>query len=170
VGSVQLSYYAAKAAALFRPTRSRDEAHKTLPSLRQYFDLIRQHGRERFDTIKLAALELDWWQLRRENAGPVRYADVIAQTTAELYQLNKPEIQQAASVRAEMMDYRDRRHDGKMRPEDWAHIKQGLRRSYSLLKNGVANPAVISASRLVGELRPRRRASVPSVLSRKRVS
>ena len=46
-------------------------------------------------------------------------------------------MKQAALLRAEMMDYRDKRHDGKMQSQDWTYIDDGLLRSYQLLKTGL---------------------------------
>jgi hypothetical protein len=135
--SVQLSYYAARAAQLFQSSRSRKEAQRALPLLARYYGLLRQHGGEQFDVSKTARLELDWWQLRRKNAGPSQYGEVMAQMQEEFYSVRDKHVEQAASLRAEMMDYRDKRHDGKMQSADWARIDEGLSGSYQLLKTGL---------------------------------
>jgi hypothetical protein len=132
--SARLSYYAARAARSFQSSRSRKKAQRALPLLERYYDILRQQGGEQFDVTKTARLELDWWQLRRESAGPSQYGEVIAQVQEELFSVRGNHVKQAASLRAEMMDYRDKRHDGKMQSQDWAHIDDGLLRSYQLLK------------------------------------
>lgn len=135
--SVLLSFYAAKAAAVFQPTRTRAEAQNAIPILEQYYGVIRRSGGERFAVPRAAQLELDWWQLRRENSTPAQYGEVIAQAITELYGVSNTEVKQAALLRAEMMRYRDERRDRRMETQDWAHIEEGLVRSYQLLKAGV---------------------------------
>src|SRR5581483_3817896 len=83
--SVRLAYYAAKAAEIFQPTRSRAEAQTALPWLQKYYGLIQSSSGEPFDVGKAARLELDWWQLRRENANTDQYGDVIAMGSVEVY-------------------------------------------------------------------------------------
>lgn len=135
--SVRLAYYAAKAAKIFQPSRSRLEAERSIPVLERYFQLMRNRSQEQFDAGKAARLELDWWQLRREKAAPAQYGNVIASVTVELYATNGPSLQQAALIRAEMMTYRDEHAAGPMRDEDWTHIELGLRQSYQLLKTQI---------------------------------
>lgn len=138
--SLCLSYYAAKAAAVFQPSRDRAAAERALPILERYFEVIRRRGEERFDVPKIAQLELEWWQLRRESVAPSDYGEVIARVSKELYGTENAELTQAALLRAEMMRYRDERRAGPMGAEDWAHIENGLVRSYQLLKRGVDRP------------------------------
>ena len=135
--SARLSYYAARAARSFQYTRSRKPAQKALPLLERYYGLLRPHSGERFDPAKIARLELHWWQLRRKNASPFQYGDIIAQVQEELYGVRDNRMKQAALLRAEMMDFRDRRHDGKMQSQDWTYIDDGLLRSYQRLKTGL---------------------------------
>jgi hypothetical protein len=138
--SMRLSYYAARAARSFQSTRSRKKAQRALPLLERYYGLLRRHSGEQFDVAKTARLELDWWQLRRENATPSQYGEVIARVQEELYGVRDNQVKEAASLRAEMMDYRDKRDNGKMRSPDWAHIDDGLLRSYQLLKIVLTSP------------------------------
>lgn len=70
---------------------------------------------------------------------------MIAQTITELYGVSNAEVKQAALLRAEMMRYRDERRDGRMQTQDWAHIEEGLVRSYQLLKTGINQKPVTSA-------------------------
>lgn len=135
--SLRVSYFAAKGAKVFQPTHNRTEAQIALPFLERYFSIIRQRSGEQFDAANVAKLELDWWQLRREDKTAAEYGEVVAQVTTEVYGVNNDDVKQAALLRAEMMDYRDARRDGKMQAADWSHIEEGLARSYQLLKEGI---------------------------------
>ena len=136
--SALVAYYAAKAAKIFQPTTSRAEAQAALPSLEAYFELIRRRSHEPFDVASAARTELDWWQLRREHVTFEDYGKVVAKVAAEVYRASNQEIRRAGQLRAEMMDYRDQRGDGRMKEADWQHIRENLVESYALLKKGVA--------------------------------
>ena len=135
--SARLAYYAGKAAQLFQPTGSRAEAQVALPLLVSFFTLMQQSSGEAFDPANAARLELDWWQLRRENITPPEYGKVVAQVSEEIFQTKNERISKAAIQRAVMMGYRDARRDGKMTPDDWALIEKNLIESYRDLKAGV---------------------------------
>jgi hypothetical protein len=112
--SLTIGWYAARAAQAFQPTRSRTEAQKALPLLERYYAVLREHGGETFDAREAALLELDWWQLRRENAQPPEYGSVIARTTSVVFQTDNAALRRAGLLRAEAMRYRDERGDGRM--------------------------------------------------------
>ncbi|HUL66732.1 MAG TPA: hypothetical protein VLW55_19190 [Burkholderiaceae bacterium] len=136
--SLAIAWYAARAAKAFQPTTSRAEAQKALPLLERYFAVIREHGGETFDTQEAARVELDWWQLRRENSVPADYGRVIAQVTTLLYHADNADVARAGRLRAEMMTYRDERRDDAMKEADWLHIERELERSYRALHDGIA--------------------------------
>jgi hypothetical protein len=136
--SMRLSYFSGEAARRFQPTTSRSEAQVALPLLVSYYALLHDRSGENFDPEQAARLELDWWQLRRENATPEKYGGVVAQVAEELFKVHNEHIDKSAQLRAEMMHYRDERRDGRMQPEDWDHIEQNLIESYRELKSGVA--------------------------------
>jgi hypothetical protein len=135
--SAQLAYNSGKAAQIFQPTSSRAEAQVALPLLLTYYSLLRDRSGESFDAANAARLELDWWQLRRENATPEQYGNVVAQVAEELFKVHNDHIQKSSQIRAAMMRYRDDRRDGRMQPEDWDHIEQNLIESYRELRAGV---------------------------------
>lgn len=137
--SVSIAYYAAKAAAVFQPTRSRLEARRAQPLLARYFQVIATGSGEPFDAAKAAALELEWWQLRREDVALQRWSEVVASVTVEVYGASNEPVHLAAVLRAQMMQYLDERRVEPMAPSDWRHIEEGLVRSYEALKSGV-NP------------------------------
>jgi hypothetical protein len=139
--SARLAFFAAAAARRFQPTRSRAQAQVALRPLEQYYGIIRRRAGETFDSRKAARLELDWWQLRRENAGPAEYGRVVGDCFAEVYRVDNAALRESALLRAEMMDYRDRRRDGTMKEADWRYIETSLVRAYGLLKEAVVRRA-----------------------------
>lgn len=136
--SVQLALAAAKAAQLFQPTTSREDARIALPQLVRYFTLLRDNSGESFDPARVADLELDGWQLRREKAPPEQSSPAVARVTEEIFGVTNPEIKKSALLRARMMRYRDDRGRGGMQAADWTHIEGNLVESYRELKAGVA--------------------------------
>jgi hypothetical protein len=136
--SLAIAWYAARAAQTFQPTRSRAEAQQALPLLECYYAVIEERGGETFDVREAARIELDWWQMRRENSVPAEVGSVIARATAVVFHQDNAEIQRAGLLRAEMMSYRDQRAGGRMQESDWEHIESELVRSYKALRAGVA--------------------------------
>ncbi|MFO1501465.1 MAG: hypothetical protein U1G07_24265 [Verrucomicrobiota bacterium] len=132
--SLRLAWYAARAARQFQPTRSRPEAEQVVPLLERYYGIMRDASLEKFDSAKAARLELEWWQMRREEATPEQYGNVIAQVLAELYHSQSPGLTQSAVRRAEMMQLRDKKSASGLEEGDWSQIEDGLVQSYRLLK------------------------------------
>jgi hypothetical protein len=138
--SARIAGYAAKGAKEFQPSRSREEAQRALPALTSYFAILRERGSEDFDAAAAARLELDWWQLRREGAGPERYGEAVARVDEEVFGVRGDDLRRSGVLRAEMMAYRDERRDGRMREEDWRRVEEGLTRSYELLHAALHAP------------------------------
>jgi hypothetical protein len=140
--SFRIALSAARAAKAFQPTRSRAEAAAAMPELVVYYGLLRPAAPAAFDVEAVARLELDWWQARREAAGPGEYGRTIAAVAALTYgkSPDNPAIAGSGIVRAEAMAYRDARRED-MTERDWAGIEAQLLRSYQLLKSSVAEPA-----------------------------
>jgi hypothetical protein len=136
--SLRIALSAASAAKAFQPTRSRGEAAVALPELAVYYALLRPAAPVAFDVDKLARLELDWWQARREAVGPRDYGRTIAEVAALTYGKSPDDQAIAASgvARAEAMAYRDARREG-MTERDWAEIEGQLLQAYKLLKAGI---------------------------------
>lgn len=139
--SFRIALAAAKAARAFQPTRSRGEAAAALPELVAYYGLLRPAAPLAFDEEKLARLELDWWQARREAVGPRDYGRTIAAVAALTYGRSGDDPAMAASgtIRAEAMAFRDARRES-MTERDWTEIEGRLLRAYQLLKAGIGNP------------------------------
>ena len=94
----------------------------------------------RFDPARAARLELEWWQLRRENIGPDGYAPAIAAATAYLYDADPQRLMPYAELRAEAMRLRDVRGD-KITGQDWRQIGDLLERAYIALRTKIATSA-----------------------------
>jgi hypothetical protein len=135
--SVRVAYFAAKAAKVFQPSRNRAEAKTAIPWLVRYYGVIQTRSHEPFDVGTAAEAELDWWQLRREDAAPEEYGKVVARVAEEVYGTHDEKLRQSARLRAAMMNYRDQRSDGRMRELDWRTIEDNLVRSFTLLKRAV---------------------------------
>jgi hypothetical protein len=131
---------ALSAARAFQPTRSRAEAEAANPDLVTYYGLLREAAPVAFDPQEVAACELDWWQARRESAGPKDYGVTIGQVAALIYgrPQDEPALRAFGIGRAEAMAYRDAR--GQVIAEkDWSAIETQLRGAYRLLKTGIGN-------------------------------
>ena len=99
--------------------------------------MLRSRAGEQFDPNRAAALELNWWQLRREHAAYAEYARTVAATAAEVYGQTNEALGRSALLRAEMMSYRDEHSRAQLTTADWEHIETGLQRAYKALKEAV---------------------------------
>lgn len=138
--SVRIAWHAAQAALRFQPTRSRVEAEAALPALERHFAVIRTGTGERFDVGEVARLELDWWQLRRENKTWEEYAPAVAKVSAAVYGISEGDALTSARLRSEMMAFRDARRDRAISKVEWSRIEEGLRESWERLRTAVSAP------------------------------
>src|SRR3954470_13955647 len=83
--SFRIALSAAQAAKAFQSTRSREAANAALPPLMTYDRLLASATPTGFDVAEAARLELDWWQARREAAGPGQYGVTVARVAAITY-------------------------------------------------------------------------------------
>jgi hypothetical protein len=137
--SLRIAWAAARAAKAFQPTRSREAANAALPPLVSYYRLLASATPGGFDVAEAARLELDWWQARREAAGPEHYGVTVARVAAITYgrRADDPSLLVSGIGRAEAMAYRDARGQAMTDP-DWSEIECRLRRAYRSLKAAVA--------------------------------
>jgi hypothetical protein len=137
--SFRIAREAARAAKAFQPTRSREAANAALPPLVAYYRLLASAAPGGFDAEEAARLELDWWQARREAAGPAQYGLTVARVAAITYgkRVDDPSLVMSGIGRAEAMAWRDARGQGMTDP-DWLEIECRLRRAYRSLKAAVA--------------------------------
>jgi hypothetical protein len=142
--SFRIALAAAHAARLFQPTTSRAEAGIALPPLEVYYGLLRKGAPVAFDADKVAQLELDWWQARREKVAAQDYGKTIATTAAMIYGVENPSIDESGALRAAAMAYRDARNDN-MTDEDWRAVSGQLAAAYGKLKDGIGKRRVSTA-------------------------
>ena len=135
--SCLVAVHAARAAKAFQPTHSRNEAARAMPMLEDYFAVIHDGTGAAFDVKTAAKLELEWWELRREDKGWQDYGRAIAAGTAVLYNLPATHLEKGCLKRAEMMDLRDRRGKA-IKDEDWRVIEAGLREAWASIKEAVS--------------------------------
>ena len=103
----RIAWAAAQAAKAFQPTRSREAANAALAALVTYYALLAAAVPGGFDVAEAAWLELDWWQARREAAGPQQYGVTIARVAAITYgkRADDPSLLISGIGRAEAMAY-----------------------------------------------------------------
>lgn len=136
--SARMALHASRAAAAAQPVQSREEAFThALPDLQAYYGIIDHAFHLPASVDDLARGELNWWVLRREGVGWMRYGKAISEVTARLYGVEEPVVHDSALLRASMMDYRDARRDGQMTEKDWQYIATQLGESYALLKEAL---------------------------------
>jgi len=138
LGSARIALSAAQAAKAFQPTRSRAEADRALPHLMTYYGRLREAAPAAFDAGEIARRQLDWWQARREAAGPRDYGRTIAAVAALTYgkPAGNPDILAFGIARAEAMAYHDARAE-EITNEDWFDIARRLRGAYERLRAGI---------------------------------
>lgn len=137
--SVLLSFRAARAAKVFQPSRSRDEASLAIPALESYFRVIAKAGSPDLDIHQAAQTELEWWQLRREGKTWLEYGHAIAVATGVVYAMPADKFETASLKRAEMMNARDNKRNS-ITDEDWRRIEEGLRTAWRQIKDAVDSP------------------------------
>jgi hypothetical protein len=131
----RMSAHAALSAMYFR--KNTDDP-RCLAELVNYYRIIQHSVPSRLAVHDLARLELQWWQERRQNVPPGKYAGTIAQLTGAIYGLEERVVLPAASMRTTTMAYRDARREGKMTDADWAEVSRQLIEAYTLLKKETA--------------------------------
>ena len=137
--SFQIALAAAQAASAFQPTHSREAANTARLPLETYYGLLTSAVPGGFDVAEAARLELDWWQARREAAGPDLFGVTVARVSAIIYgkPVDDPSLLTAGIGRAEAMAYRDELGEAMTDP-DWSEVECRLRRAYWSLKAAVA--------------------------------
>jgi len=139
--SIRVAPAAAQAARAFQPTNSREAANAALADLVVYYRLLEAGVPGGFDVEQAARLELDWWQARREAAGPRDYGVTVARVAAITYgkRPDDPAMLESGVVRAEAMAFRDGKGQA-MAEQDWSEIEGRLLRAYRTLKTVVGEP------------------------------
>ena len=140
-------YHLAKAAATFGDAT--DHYDRVLPDLEAGYQIARDWTGASFDPAAVARAELSWWTARRDPASGSGAAKnrVVAERMTELYALlyEAPgaRVAEAAQLRVEAADLRDRGagargSDRDAQGVDWKGVSYLLRQSYRSLHEAVA--------------------------------
>jgi hypothetical protein len=124
------AYRAAHAAFVFKDGRSRPEYQRALPDLEAYYADISARAKQGFDAKQVAALELEWWIVHREN--PAGLPPALAELQAAIYHVPAGELAEHGRLRTEAMELRDAK-DRTITEEDWSRIGKMLDESWRSL-------------------------------------
>lgn len=135
--ALQIAYQAAQAARIFQASRNRDEAEAALPPLLRYYQLLQKQSGNDFDPAVAAAMELDWWQLRREHAPPEKIIAVLSELYGLVNNQSPAVMVDAVRYRVEAMAFRDARRNSGLVADEWNTLEEILRLSYHHLREAV---------------------------------
>jgi hypothetical protein len=119
----------------------------------RFYGLLRVSADERFDPVRAAVLEVEWWRVHREHQrgedGPDREAltRALRELYAYAYSADPEVVHAAAALRAEAMDVSDAWVAAGCDPADplLARERALLVRSYAALLAAVHRPAEASS-------------------------
>jgi hypothetical protein len=129
--SFGVSYYAAKAAFVFKNGANRNDYQKALPSLKKYYSLINKISQRSFNVDSASIFELEWWIARRyrEQYPPEEWEKLLAISASVVYHLPVDSFSDYASLRVRAMLLRDAK--GSLISEsNWLEINQILLKSW----------------------------------------
>lgn len=144
--AVRAAFHLARAAATFGDATS--DYDRVLPDLEAGYTIARDWTGASFDPKAVARAELSWWTARRDPAsgtGAQRNAVVAARMTdlyALLYDAPRDRVAEAARLRVDAADLRDRGSDRAdferdHRGVDWSGVSYLLHQSYRSLHDAV---------------------------------
>ena len=121
--SYLVSYYAAKAAFVFKEGVSRNDYEKALPYLVKYYGHINDVSSTPFNVDTTAATELEWWIIRRERDKhpSAEWEQLLAKNAATIYHLPEEKFNTYAHLRVQAMLLRDEKGTS-ITENDWQQI------------------------------------------------
>lgn len=145
--AARAAFHLARAAATFGDTTG--EYDRVLPDLEAGYAIARDWTGARFDPAAVARAELSWWTARRDPAsgtGAHKNRVVAARMTelyALLYEAPRERVAEAARLRVEAADLRDRGADAAdfdrdRRGVDWRGVSFLLHQSYRSLHDALS--------------------------------
>lgn len=133
--SVKMAYYSGKAATVFRKNEDIIKAGRYLVA---FFDVIKEHAIEDFDSKQAAKTELEWWLVHRY---PQKYrqslVEALSLAMSALYSLPAQTFNSYGSERSAAMHLRD---SASAEP-GWTAIQAHLEKSYVALKEAINKPS-----------------------------
>ncbi len=132
--SVQLAFFASKAAFTFQKGSDRPEYEQALPYLESYYQGIQDLSTRPFQVKQAAKDELEWWVIRREREihPPSDWEVLIAQIAASLYKMEAKQFEAYAHLRVKAMLIRDELGEN-ITDQEWAEIEDILKESWTEL-------------------------------------
>lgn len=136
--SYQVSYYAAKAAFVFKDGTNRNDYAKALPYLQKYYGHINEISNTAFNADTAAASELEWWIIRRERQQhpPQEWEEWLCKTASVMYHIPAAKFNDYAHLRVEAMLLRDEK-GGNITEADWQKIDSLLLQAWQAFGKAV---------------------------------
>ncbi|GAB3953844.1 hypothetical protein GCM10028805_38380 [Spirosoma harenae] len=136
--SFVIAYHAAKAAFIFKDGKGRADYNRALPDLEAFYAAIAKLGNQSLDVPQTARNELEWWIIRREREKhpPMEWANLQAQTVADMYQISVGDCIEYAQLRTDAMLFRDQKGEA-ITEADWQKIQTLLHQSWQSLRKAV---------------------------------
>ena len=121
--SYLVSYYAAKAAFVFKDGKNRNDYAKALPYLVKYYSHINDISNIAFNADTASAAELEWWIIRRERQQhpSQEWEQWLAKTASIMYHIPADKFKDYAHLRVEAMLLRDEKGDS-ITEDNWQKI------------------------------------------------
>jgi hypothetical protein len=146
--ATRVAFYWARAAAVFGDAKG--DYERVLPDLERGYAIARDWTGADFDVAAVARAELSWWVARRDAASGTGAHKVqvvgarMSELYARLYGVPKARVAEAAQLRADAADLRDRGGDraapgsDRNATVDWPAVSWLLHQSYRALHAAVA--------------------------------
>ena len=139
--SLQGAYWLTRATFIFKFHRGQSDLDRARAYLERFFRMVRATTGARFDSKRVAELELNWWVVHRKDSGQAdqsRLINALAEEYAALYGTGVESLRPASSHRTQAMVIRDAMEHGKP-VGGWSDVEAELLRSYTALKQVVAS-------------------------------
>lgn len=135
--SLQASYYAVMASALFRLNRGKENESKILKNLVKFYRLVKNESGENFDISAVSQAELEWWLVDRyPNQYAITRREAIAKAAGLIYDIDPAKLSTYSDSRANAMEIQDRAEQTKQEV-DWKEIEAHLRKAYKYLRGAI---------------------------------
>jgi hypothetical protein len=136
--SFLVSFYAAKAAFVFKDGNNRQQYEKALPYVQKYYGLINSISKIPFNADSAAGTELEWWIIRRyrQQHSPNEWETWLAATPSIMYHLPAEKFREYAHLRVEAMLLRDEKEDS-VTEADWQKINHLLLQAWQSFENAL---------------------------------
>jgi len=115
--------------------------------MRRFYSIVKKTHSGKYDVEKAAGLEVHWWVVHRELFGKTENEPLIEAMQdlyAEVFQVDRGRVREAAERRAEAMIYSDRWvNEGRKSGSPLiGQVEAALIDSYAALKEAIQSPAV----------------------------